>query len=145
MSPSARVVAIALAVLIGGCSIKRSETAHDAQTQMVGMGKEDVLACMGPAAQKSAEGGTEIWSYPSGNGAVSTVSTASETSFGSFSPYGETGNAFGIGNSYSQRRFCVVNVAFNHDQVRAIRYSGPTGGLLTQGEQCAYAIENCVH
>jgi len=27
--------------------------------------------------------------------------------------------------------------------VTAVNYQGPTGGLLTCGEQCAYAVEAC--
>jgi hypothetical protein len=32
----------------------------------------------------------------------------------------------------------------NKGQVAAVNYTGPTGGLLTAGEQCAYAIDACV-
>jgi hypothetical protein len=35
---------------------------------MVGLSKEQVLACMGPPATKAAEGAAEVWSYASGNG-----------------------------------------------------------------------------
>jgi hypothetical protein len=28
--------------------------------------------------------------------------------------------------------------------VSAVNYQGPTGGLITAGEQCAYAVEPCV-
>jgi hypothetical protein len=28
--------------------------------------------------------------------------------------------------------------------VSAVNYQRPTGGLLTQGEQCAYAVDACV-
>jgi len=24
-----------------------------------------------------------------------------------------------------------------------VNYSGPTGGLITEGEQCAFAVQNC--
>jgi len=34
---------------------------------MIGLIKEQVLACMGPPASKATEGPTEVWSYPSGN------------------------------------------------------------------------------
>jgi hypothetical protein len=32
----------------------------------------------------------------------------------------------------------------NKGQVAAVNYAGPTGGLLTAGEQCAYAVDACV-
>lgn len=44
----------------------------------------------------------------------------------------------------SIRRHCTVNVAMTNGIVSRINYSGPTGGILTAGEQCAFAIQNCV-
>ena len=32
---------------------------------MVGLSKEQVLACMGPPATKAAEGATKVWGYAS--------------------------------------------------------------------------------
>ena len=135
-------------VVLSGCSIERGETARAAKASMIGMTKEDVLACMGPPAQKAAEGETEVWSYPSGNGATATFSTASATGEGS--AYGSagythsSGSAFGYGSSYTHHRFCVVNVVMHGGAVAAVNYNGPTGGLLSRGEQCAYAVQNCV-
>jgi hypothetical protein len=31
------------------------------------------------------------------------------------------------------------------DHLSRINYSGPTGGLLSMDEQCAFAVENCLH
>jgi outer membrane protein assembly factor BamE (lipoprotein component of BamABCDE complex) len=44
-----------------GCAIQRAEIAQDARAQMVGMSKEQVLACMGAPANKAAEGASEVW------------------------------------------------------------------------------------
>ena len=30
-------------------------------------------------------------------------------------------------------------------RVNRVNYVGPTGGLLTPGEQCAYVVQACVH
>ena len=43
----------------------------------------------------------------------------------------------------STRRFCTVNVTMNGGRVTRINYVGPTGGLLTASEQCAFAVEKC--
>jgi hypothetical protein len=51
-----------------GCAIERAQQAQNAKVQMIGMSKEMVLSCMGPSSQKSSEGATEIWTYPSGTG-----------------------------------------------------------------------------
>jgi hypothetical protein len=41
----------ALAVAVSGCAIQRAQVAQDARVQMVGMSKEQVLACM-PACEQ---------------------------------------------------------------------------------------------
>ena len=83
---------------------------------------------MGPPASKAAEGQTEVWSYNSGNG----MNVASgSVSNGSFS---------GVSSS----RFCHINVVMSGSAVAAVNYQGPTGGLITAGEQCAYAVDACV-
>ena len=123
-----RVFTVALCAVLCGCAIQRAEIAQDARGQMVGMPKEQVLSCMGVPATKAAEGATEVWGYNSGNGM--TVTDAS---------YGRYG-----GTAVSSSRFCTVNIVFTGGQVSAVNYNGPTGGLLTQGEQCAYAVNTCV-
>lgn len=126
--------------LLISCAVQRAQDAEDAKTQMVGMSKEDVFACMGPPAQKSSEGKTEIWSYPSSNGRVDSLGTA-----GAVGTAGNNGaSAFGIASGFSEKRFCVVNLVMAGGKVKAVNYNGPTGGVFTKGEQCAYAIENCV-
>ena len=119
---------VALCVALGGCALQRAEIAQDARAQMVGLTKEQVLACMGAPANKAAEGATEVWGYASGNGM--TVALAS------YDRYGAT--------AVSSSRFCNVNIVFASGQVSAVNYTGPTGGLLTAGEQCAYAVNACV-
>jgi outer membrane protein assembly factor BamE (lipoprotein component of BamABCDE complex) len=117
---------------IGACAIQRAQVAQDAQSQMVGMSKEQVLACMGPPASKAAEGATEVWSYASGNGHT-TVST-----------FESGGRGYASGFGVAEQRFCTVNVTMTSGRVSRMNYVGPTGGLLTQGEQCAFALQNCV-
>ncbi|MHC2535998.1 hypothetical protein ACVJMY_005567 [Bradyrhizobium diazoefficiens] len=119
---------VALAAALCGCAIQRAQVAQDARAQMVGMSKEQVLACMGPPANKAAEGQTEVWSYNSGDG---TVVASGSASYGSFS-------------GRSSQRFCHINVVMSGGAVAAVNYQGPTGGLITAGEQCAYAVDACV-
>jgi hypothetical protein len=61
------MVAVVIAACVADCATKRVQIANYAQNKMVGLTKEQVLACMGPPASKAAEGATEVWSYPSGN------------------------------------------------------------------------------
>ena len=95
---------------------------------MIGMPKEQVLACMGAPANKATEGKTEVWGYSSGNGM-----TVTDASYGRFG-----------GTAVSSSRFCNVNIVMTEGLVSAVNYAGPTGGLLTAGEQCAYAVNACV-
>jgi hypothetical protein len=98
-----RGIVLALtAIVLSACAIQRAQEAQDAHTQMVGMSKEQVLACMGPAINKAAEGGTEVWTYNSGN--RMTISGGS-VSGGSFS-------------ATSSSRFCTVNVVMTKAKSR---------------------------
>ena len=71
---------VALAVTLAGCAFQRAQIAQDARAQMIGMPKEQVLACMGAPTNRGAEGQTEVWDYNSGNGM--TVTDASYGRFG---------------------------------------------------------------
>lgn len=133
---------------LSGCTIQRSMGASDAQKAMVGFSKERVLSCMGPPQSKASEGRTEVWTYNSGGGSTFTTGAGGfgGTANTTVDPSGRT-TSFGggwLGNSFSDTRFCRVNVVMNDDRVSALRYSGPSGGLLTPGEQCYYAVENCL-
>jgi hypothetical protein len=119
---------VAIGATLAGCAIQRAQIAQDARAQMVGLSKEQVLACMGAPANKATEGTTEVWGFNSGNGM--TVVNASYDRYG--------------GTAVGSIRFCNINIVFAGGQVSAVNYTGPTGGLLTAGEQCAYAVDACV-
>jgi hypothetical protein len=100
---------------------------------MLGLPKEEVLACMGPPKQKSTVGSTEVWSYLSTNG---------YGHFGS-STYKPTGYSFT--SSSHEKSFCTVNIVMKEGVVAAVHYNGPTSSsLFAKDEQCGYAIANCV-
>jgi hypothetical protein len=123
-----RLGILVFCIALGGCAIQRAQVAQDARVQMVGLSKEQVLACMGPPVNKAVEGQTEVWSYHSGDG---TTFASGSVSGGSFS-------------AASSRRFCQINVVISGGAVTTVNYQGPTGGLITAGEQCAYAVDACV-
>jgi hypothetical protein len=114
------IVVLFATMAVAGCAFQRAQIAQDARGSMIGMTKEQTLACMGPPANKAAEGATEVWSYPSGNGMRT------------------------YGDSVATSRFCTVNLTMTNNRISQVNYLGPTGGLLTAGEQCAFAIQNCV-
>jgi hypothetical protein len=110
---------VALCATLGGCAFERAEIAQKAQASMIGMPKEQVLACMGPPANKATEGKTEVWAYA-------------------------TNPTINLDRGSGATRFCNANITLSGGVVSAVNYQGPTGGLLTQGEQCAYAVDACV-
>lgn len=137
-----------LSLLGTGCSLQRAQVANEAQTKMVGLSKEQVLACMGTPQGRAAEGMTEVWSYGSGDGRTTvgtfagSTTNASVTGGANYSSGSATttGSGFGV----ATQRNCTVHVVITDGRVSRVNYSGPTGGVLTKGEQCAYAVENCV-
>jgi hypothetical protein len=140
-------VLASLGLLNAGCAFQRAEIAQEAQHKMVGLTKEEVLRCMGPPASKMAEGATEVWSYSSGNGHTSIFGTGSSNTTASVVSTGTvaTGQASTIssGMAVASSRYCTVNVVMSDGRVSQVNYAGPTGGLLTGGEQCAFAVQNC--
>lgn len=138
--------------VLAGCAVQRAVVAQSAQEKMVGLSREQVLACMGPPGQKMAEGATEVWSYNSGNDRVTAIATGSSQTNSSLSGQRTQGGGFtangtattvSLSSATATRRFCTVNVVMSDGLVSRINYAGPTGGLLTGGEQCAFAVENC--
>jgi hypothetical protein len=126
------VLAAIAAVSPTACAVQRAETARAAKEQLVGLPKEKILACMGPPGNQMTVGATEVWAYASGNG--HTIGSA----------FGSGGNGFASAFGVTEQRFCKVDIVMTKDVVSEVNYSGPTGGLLTAGEQCAFAVQNCV-
>lgn len=147
-----RLIVIGCALATAGCAVQRAVVAQSAQDKMVGMSREQVLTCMGPPATKAAEGSTEVWSYGSGNDRTTTIGTGYAQTHGSISgerrgnQFSATGEATttSLATVNSSRRYCTVNVVMTDGRVSRLNYAGPTGGILTGGEQCAFAIQNCV-
>lgn len=115
---------LAISLTLSACAIQRAQVADEAQSKMIGLSKEQVLACMGPPANKDTVGSTEVWSYNSGNNF--------------------TAASYGNGFAQSSTRHCTVNVTMTNGYVSAVNYLGPTGGLLSPNEQCAFAVSACV-
>ena len=143
------LILLVSAAVLSACAVQRAQVAHDARSKIIGLTKEQVLACMGPPANRAAEGATEVWSYHSGDGTTTVSTFGSSNTTGTVSRSGgfATGQAttFGSGFGVARQRFCTINVTILNGRVDRLNYLGPTGGLLTAGEQCAYAVEACAH
>ncbi len=146
----ARVAALVAgaALLLTACAMQRAQDAETAQKNMVGMSKEQVFACMGIPKRKGKQDNTEIWLYKSGNDRTE-KSKGSGTLSGSKAISGSTLVDALTASIYDEsevkeKRYCLVQVVFKDNSVQIVRYSGPTGGFLTEDEQCAYATRNCL-
>ena len=126
-------VCAVVSVMATGCArLERAEMAREAQASMVGMSKAQVLSCMGVAQAKQVEDDIEVWQYAAGGD-----QTGIATAFA-------TGQDITTAIGSSKRRYCIINVVMQDGHVTSVNYTGRTGGLITQGEQCGFAISNCV-
>ncbi len=118
---------------MSGCSsYQRANDATNAKSDMLGLSKAQVLACMGVPKHKAHVDNTEVWEYASTDGSGNSTGTSASS------------GSFFFSNSFHQKSFCTVNVVMTDERVTAIHYIGPTGGLLAPDEQCGYAVANCV-
>ena len=125
-----------VALIISGCAkFERAELAQRAKSDLVGYSKEELLACMGAPNERARAGNTEVWNYRSGGETVATTTGSGTVNKRRF---------FGSHITTFHEFYCVVNVVMEQDQVTRINYQGSTGGLLSEGEQCFYAVENCL-
>jgi hypothetical protein len=132
---SACILALFLTATLSGCggSLRRDDDAAKAKTRMIGMTREEILACMGPAKKKAAEGTTEVWSY---------LSTDYESS-STYDTIKPTGYAHSMGSH--SKNFCTVNVTMKDGIVKSIHYLGPTAtNFYNDNDQCGYAVAGCV-
>ena len=122
MKPILAVVAMAsVTALLSGCGPTRSgkaSIAEDAQTQMVGLTKREVLECAGIPRRTMQSDGVEYLRY---------------------SYRWQGGNDGDI-----QTRNCDVTTTLSDGRVSKVDYRGRTGGLLAKRWTCYYVIENCV-
>lgn len=117
---------------IAGCAIQRAQIATKAKTSMIGMSKQQVLQCMGAASGSQHADNTDVWKYFSGG-----------VSHGNVNVF--TNNQYSYGTVNTTHLSCEINIVFINGTVSKVVYSGNTGGLLAQDEQCSYSISNCVH
>jgi len=115
--------------------LRRDDMAAAAKTRMIGLSREDVLACMGPPKKKATEGTTDVWQYFS-------TDAQSSQDWGTFKP---KGYSYGLARGSYTKNNCTVNVVMKDGFVKAVNYLGPSGTLLiTTQDQCGYAVAACV-
>lgn len=118
------------AALLGCAAQQRAETAKRAQTELVGMSKGDLLACAGAPVRSASSGDTEVVTYVGGGDSIVAGGGAASSAGG--------------GVAAIQRRYCEVTFVLRSGRVKKVNYAGRTGGLVTEGEQCAFVVQNCI-
>lgn len=127
-------LAFGASLLLSACSsFDRADAAAEARRKMVGMGKEDVLACMGPPRQNAHVGATEVWTYRSTEGAGTSTSIRDKID-----------KNLTLDQSYHERNFCTINIVMKNGVVAVVHYNGPRSGFMARDEQCGFAVEHCV-
>jgi hypothetical protein len=115
------VALLALSFLLFGCANKKSSNADKARPDLIGMSKAKILSCAGTPAKSFKSNDTEVLTYLYAGG----------------QPLSGTGVV--------QQGQCSANFVFQRDRLTRFNYSGRTGGLATQGEQCGFIVANCLN
>ena len=118
----------ALVAVTGCAQLEQANIAKSAQSQMVGISKEDVLSCMGPPHRRMAEGQTEVWAYDASSGSTLSADPV-------------------LGSQSIDRLYCTINVVMASGRVSRLDYAGRTTGSdfgVASGAQCAVAVHKCV-
>ena len=97
-----------------GCVFERMAIAEQAKKDLIGLTKKDLYLCAGVPVRATILEDLEILEY---------VTTKI---YGSFS------------------EDCTVFFTLQDGIVRSIRYSDPSGGLTTEGHQCAFVVRDCL-
>jgi len=60
-------------------------------------------------------------------------------------PSPDPAQSSGFASALTRNRYCVVNIVIRNGAVAAVSYVGNTGGLVSQGSECAYTVQSCVN
>ncbi len=128
------LVILVIVTLLSGCAntkFGRADLAERAKVELIGNSKKDILMCAGVPVRSQQVENIEFMTYYSGGDSDAYVA-------------GGTGSSAGGGVVSVNKRYCEVTFVFKDGVVEKINYAGRTGGLITEGEQCAFVLQNCL-
>ena len=131
MSKFVATLGLIAALALGGCEGQPLEVNQVAQQSMIGLSKREVLACLGPPAERVPAGqATEIWTYVGGQmrGYGPQWAIPLNTNLLPFAPPGS----------------CDVVMAMTNARVSEVGYAAIDGGALPLGRECLFPVERCV-
>lgn len=127
-------VSLVIAALLAGCAstkFGRADLAERAKVGLIGKSKKDILMCAGVPVRSEQAENMEFMTYYSGGDSDAYVA-------------GGAGSSAGGGAVSVKKRYCEVTFILSNGIVEKVNYAGRTGGLITEGEQCAFVLQNCL-
>jgi len=128
------LVLLVVATLLAGCAstkFSRADLAERAKVELIGKSKKDILICAGAPVRSQQAENMEFMTYYSGGDSNAYVVGGADSSTG--------GGAVSV-----KKRYCEVTFVLRDGMVEKVNYAGRTGGLITEGEQCAFVLQNCL-
>jgi hypothetical protein len=129
MKPLVPILLLA-ALGVTGCDTVNSHEARRAQEELVGMKRADFLACTGLPNRSLPVEGLEYDTYD----------YQPYTPDNSFSATLPLIGGIGFGSSGS----CHATAIFEDGKLKALNYSGDTGGLLGHVAECVSIVSHCL-
>ncbi|MCX2561655.1 hypothetical protein OQ252_09645 [Acetobacter farinalis] len=126
------------AVLLGldGCGYYASVTAHEAQTTMIGMTEEDILACAGiPAKTRTLDSHVKIFEYQRGRN----IGTAASSTLIPVQSVVNIVRDIGEGDGTT----CVADFRLVDGKVQDVHYSGDNDMLIGTDGVCSTIVRGC--
>jgi len=128
------LVFMACIIFLSGCASSkfgRSDLAKRAKVELVGKSKTEILMCAGVPMRSQQVDNMEFITYFSGGDSHGYAAGGAGSSAG--------GGAFSV-----KKRYCEVTFILKNGVVEKVNYTGRTGGWATEGEQCAFVLQNCL-
>ncbi|MCW5751926.1 MAG: hypothetical protein KIT81_12330 [Alphaproteobacteria bacterium] len=131
-----RLLLCFLVLLVASCAAReRQRTAELAQTQLIGMSREELLSCAGRPASRASGERVEYFVFVRREGGGDPLGSE---------PVGATGG-FSAPPSAGTPLRCEATVKLEQGRVATISYRGQSGGVLLNRQQvCGYIFERCV-
>jgi hypothetical protein len=135
MRPKYRLLGVLMfgfVLALAGCAAHhRAEVAKQAQVDLVGYTKAQILSCAGAPVRSDRAQDIEVLTYVAGGDSTGAVVGVAQSSVG-------------VGVVGSHKRYCEVTFVLRGGVVEKVNYAGRTGGAATKGEQCAVVVEGCL-
>ena len=120
-------LSVLLLVLLGGCAVEDSHTAHLAQRRLVGLSELELEACLGVPDQHSSFPGTDVLTY---------YATSSSSTSWSVPIVGGLGLSNGA--------YCHATFRVDGGIVTNVLYSGEKNATLAPDAYCAPIVRTCL-